>query len=188
MVLYNLFLYDQWTPSPTLIWPLNQSIFRIMHNRTDLDSGRQEHQFMQHIKLNPFTGLKPVFKGFDSVSEKQHTTMEFKLKQTAKMFTIMLKIIIITILIIFSIMAKPRALHKISEREDISKISFRFCRKNILKIFYLFKKKSRRYIFEKNIFSPDKKILYFSKYLLAKIKKIFFQDINFILSKIEKII
>ena len=73
MVLYNLFLYDQWKLSPTLIWPLNQSIVHIMHNRTDLDSGRQEHQFMLHIRLNPFIRLKPVFKGFDSVSEKQHT-------------------------------------------------------------------------------------------------------------------
>ena len=73
MVSYNLFLYDQWKLSPTLIWPLNQSIFHLKHHCTDLDSVRQEHQLMQHIRLNPFIGLKPAFKGFDSVSEKQHT-------------------------------------------------------------------------------------------------------------------
>ena len=41
---------------------------------------------------------------------------------------------------------KTRALHKLSEREDISKISFRFWRNNILKIFYLFKKIEEIYI------------------------------------------
>ena len=80
-----------------------------------------------------------------------------------------------------------RALHKISEREDISKISFRFWRNNIFKIFYLFKKIEEIYIW-KNIFSPDQKILYFSKYFLPKIEKIFFQNNIFIFSKIEEII
>ena len=80
-----------------------------------------------------------------------------------------------------------RALHKISQRENISKISFRFCRNNISKISYLFKKIEKIYIW-KNIFSSDEKILYFSKYLLAKIEKIFFQNNIFIFSKIEEII
>ena len=83
-------------------------------------------------------------------------------------------------------MTVNRALHKISEREDISKISFRFFRNNILKIFYLFEKIEEIYIW-KIIFSPDQKIFYFSKYLLAKIEKIFFQDIIFIFSKIQVI-
>ena len=77
---------------------------------------------------------------------------------------------------------RTRALHEVSQREDISKISFRFWRENIFKIYSLFKKTEKIYIL-KNIFSPVEKILYFLKYLLARTKRYFFNILFFSFQK-----